>query len=139
MLTADRSAGVIVKHIIEVIVCIALLVDLALSPAASRAASAPQRVTCPYGNEQLSFAVPAKMGGLPAIDFDYPVKATIFSFRDGHLLLIAMDQSERSRVRIVISAQLNKAKGTYDGQMVLDLGGNELQLQGVPVSCTVSR
>jgi hypothetical protein len=64
---------------------------------------------------------------------------TRFSFRDGHLLLIAMDQEERSRVRIVVSAQLNKAKGSYDGQIVLDLGGHEIMLQHGPVSCTISR
>ncbi len=46
-----------------------------------------------------------------------------------------MDEAEPSRLRLVISAQLNKAKGTYDGQIVIDAGGNELQLDNAPVSC----
>jgi hypothetical protein len=82
--------------------------------------------------------VPAKLGDLPPIEFDYPAKVTRFSFRDGHLLMIAMDQEERARVRVVVSAQLNKAKGTYDGQIVLDLGGHQIMMQQGPVSCTVS-
>lgn len=106
--------------------------------------AAPSRptITCPYANdpdEHLTVVAPAKIGELPPIDFDYPAKVTRFSFRDGHLLLIAMDQAERSRVRIVVSAQLNKAKGSYDGQIVLDLGGHEIMMQGGPVSCTVGR
>jgi len=40
-----------------------------------------------------------------------------------------MDEPEPSRVRLVISAQLDKAKGTYDRQIVIDEGGNELQLK----------
>lgn len=50
-----------------------------------------------------------------------------------------MDQDEHSRVRIVVSAQLNKARGTYDGQIVLDLGGHQIMLRQGPVSCTISR
>jgi hypothetical protein len=38
----------------------------------------------------------------------------------------------------VISAQLNKARGSYDGQIVLDLGGHQIMLQHGPVSCTVA-
>jgi hypothetical protein len=78
------------------------------------------------------------MGDLPPIDFDYPARVTRFSFRDGHLLLIAMDQEERSRVRIVVSAQLSKASASYDGQIVLDLGGHQIMLQQGPASCTVA-
>src|SRR4051812_20123550 len=64
------------------------------------------------------FDVPAKLGAMPAeIDFDYPAKATRFSFRDGNLSLVAMDEAEPSRVRIVISAQFNKTSGTYEGQI----------------------
>jgi len=41
----------------------------------------------------------------------------------------------QSRLRLVISAQLNKATGAYDGQLVIDSGGNELQIENRPVSC----
>ncbi len=112
-----------------------------LAPVACRGAASHQAITCPYPNdldEHLTVVAPAKIGDLPPLDFDYPAKVTRFSFRDGHLLLIAMDQEERVRVRIVISAQLNKAKGTYDGQIVLDLGGHQIMMQQGSVSCTVS-
>jgi hypothetical protein len=123
----------------RMLICVAVLAGLAIPKPSSFAAAAKRpTITCPYMDEQLTFQAPRKIGDLPAIDFDYPAKATIFSFRDQHLLLIAMDQEQRSRVRIVISAQLNKARGSYDGQMVVDLGGHELQLQAGPVSCTVS-
>lgn len=103
-------------------------------------ASSLKTITCPYLQaEDLRFDIPANLGDLPTIDFDYPAKVTIFSFRDGHLLLVAMDEGEPSRLRIVISAQLNKARGTYDGQFVVDMGGNQLQLDSGPVSCRVGR
>ncbi len=118
---------------------IALMTSLAFSAAASPAASSRHKtITCPYLKAAgLMFDVPAKLGDLPEIDFDYPAKATLFSFRDGHLLLVAMDQGEPSRLRIVVSAQLNKKSGTYDGQIVVDMGGNQLQLHSGPVHCTV--
>lgn len=123
----------------RVIAC--AVVALAAATMATHAASSQRTITCPYPHdpeEQLSVVAPARIGDLPPIDFDYPAKVTRFSFRDGHLLLIAMDQEERSRVRIVVSAQLNKAKGSYDGQIVLDLGGHEIMLRQGPVSCTVA-
>jgi hypothetical protein len=46
-------------------------------------------------------------------------------------------EGESSRVRIVISAQLNKKSGTYDGQIFVDMGGNQLMLHNGPVRCTV--
>ncbi len=122
----------------RIIVCI--VAGLIAAAPMGRAASVRQTIACPYPDdldEQLSVVAPAKIGDLPPIDFDYPARVTRFSFRDGHLLLIAMDQEERARVRIVISAQLNKAKGTYDGQIVLDLGGHQIMLRQGPVSCTV--
>jgi hypothetical protein len=108
---------------------------LALLPATT--AAKPQRkITCALpGGESLAFVAPAKLGDLPKIDLDYPSKVTLFSFRDGNLLAVAMDEAEPSRLRLAISAQLNKAKGTYDGQIVIDAGGNELQLDNGPVSC----
>ena len=108
---------------------------LALQPAAL-AAKAQRKITCALaGGESLTFVAPAKLGELPKIDLDYPSKVTLFSFRDGNLLVVAMDEAEPSRLRLAISAQLNKAKGTYDGQIVIDAGGNELQLDNGPVSC----
>jgi hypothetical protein len=108
---------------------------------AAASAAAPSRhktITCQYLKAGgLTFDVPAKLGDLPEIDFDYPTKATLFSFRDGHLLLVAMDESEPARLRIVVSAQLNKKSGTYDGQIVVDMGGNQLQIDSGPVRCTV--
>jgi len=48
-----------------------------------------------------------------------------------------MDESEPSRVRIVVSAQLNKKSGAYEGQIFVDMGGNQLMLHNGPVRCTV--
>jgi hypothetical protein len=114
--------------------------SLLLSLVASTAASSGQRViTCPFLKEgRVTFDVPAKFGAMPAqIDFDYPAKAVHFSFRDGNLSLVAMDEEESSRVRIVISAQLNKKSGVYEGQIFVDMGGNQLMLHNGPVRCTV--
>jgi len=112
--------------------CIALLVAFHQSAVAATAKS----ITCSYAQgQQLTFDVPKKLGGLPPIEFDYPSKVTLFSFRDNNLLLVAMDEEEKSRVRIVISAQRGKAKATYDGQILTDSGGNEIQLDNGPVSC----
>jgi len=115
--------------------CIALLVAFQ-QPAFAVAAKS---ISCTYAQgQQLTFDVPKKLGGLPPIEFDYPSKVTLFSFRDNNLLLVAMDQAEKSRVRIVISAQRDKAKSSYDGQILTDLGGNEIQLDNGPVSCKAS-
>lgn len=114
--------------------------SLLLSVVASTAASSGQRViTCPFLQEgRVTFDVPAKFGAMPSqIDFDYPAKATRFSFRDGNLSLVAMDEEEPSRVRIVISAQLNKKSRAYEGQIFVDMGGNQLMLHNGPVRCTV--
>jgi hypothetical protein len=106
----------------------------ALGPAA--AAGAPKSVTCSYlQGQELTFPVPKKLGDLPPIEFDYPSKVTRFSFRDGNLLLVAMDESEESRVRVVISAQRARGKASYDGQILVDQGGNQLQLDNGPVTC----
>ena len=120
-------------------VAIALMASIVWSAAASEAASAKHRtITCPFLKAgRLTFDVPAKPGDLPEIDFDYPAKATLFSFRDGNLSLVAMDEGAPSRLRIVVSAQLNKKSGTYDGQIFVDMGGNQLMLHDGPVRCTV--
>ena len=119
---------------------VTLITLLAFSIVASTAASSKQRViTCPFLKEgRVTFDVPAKLGAMPTeIDFDYPAKATQFSFRDGNLSLVAMDEGEPSRVRIVISAQLNKKSGAYEGQILVDMGGNQLMLHNGPVRCAV--
>jgi len=114
------------------IVCLALLSALPATAAAARS------ITCSYPQDQeLSFEVPKKLGGLPPIEFGYPSEVTRFSFRDGNLLLVAMDEVEKARVRVVISAQLDKAKGVYRGQIVTDAGGNQLMLDNGPVTCKV--
>ena len=58
--------------------------------------------------------------GLAANQFDYPSKATGFSFRNGNLLLVAMDECRDFPGAVVISAQLDKSKGLYIGQFVTD-------------------
>src|SRR4029077_9077981 len=118
---------------------LALMTSLAISTAASAAASRHKTITCPFLKAgSVTFDVPVKTGDLPAeVDFDYPAKATLFSFRDGHLLLVAMDEGDPARVRVVVSAQLNKKSGAYDGQIIVDMGGNQLQLHSGPVRCTV--
>jgi hypothetical protein len=112
---------------------------LILSIVAGTAAASKQKVTCPFLKEgRVTFDVPAKLGALPTdIDFDYPAKASSFSFRDRNLSLVAMDEGDPSRVRIVISAQLNKKSGAYEGQIFVDMGGNQLMLHNGPVRCTV--
>jgi hypothetical protein len=121
-------------------ITIGLTMGLTSLIAASNHAAAKDKktITCPFLTEgHVSFEVPRKFGGLPSeIDFDYPAKATLFSFRDGNLSLVAMDESEPTRVRIVISAQLNKKRGSYEGQILVDMGGNQLMLYNGPVRCT---
>jgi hypothetical protein len=129
------------KRIFPAVGCLALALTASLAfPAAAIAAAAGHKtVTCPFLKAgRLTFDVPAKPGDLPEIDFDYPAKATQFSFRDGNLSLVAMDEGEPSRLRIVVSAQLNKKRGSYDGQIFVDMGGNQLMLHNGPVRCTVA-
>ncbi|KTD63724.1 hypothetical protein Lsan_1157 [Legionella santicrucis] len=85
--------------------------------------------------DPLSFIVPSKMGDFPKVDFAYPVNVTRFSMRESNLLLVAMDQDERDRPRIFISAQFNQHDRVYIGQYMTDLGGNQLQLDNGSVSC----
>jgi hypothetical protein len=111
---------------------------LTLLPALHATAAVAKSITCTYPQDQeLTFDVPKKFGGLPPIEFDYSSKVTRFSFRDNNLLLVAMDEVEKTRVRIVISAQRDKAKGVYSGQIVTDAGGNQLMLDNGPVTCKV--
>ena len=114
------------------ILCIALLSVFHTTTALAKT------ITCFFPQDQeLTFDVPKKLGGLPPIEFDYPSKVTLFSFRDDNLMLVAMDEREKTRLRIVISAQRDKAKGIYLGQIVTDEGGNQLMLDNGPVTCKV--
>jgi hypothetical protein len=114
---------------------IALLVSLHQTAVAAAAKS----ISCSYANaQQLTFDIPKNVGDMPPIEFDYPSKVTLFSFRDNNLLLVAMDQEQSSRVRIVISAQRGKGKTSYDGQILTDSGGNQIMLDNGPVSCKAS-
>jgi hypothetical protein len=118
---------------------LALMTSLAFPAAVNSAPARHKTVTCPFLKEgRLTFDVPAKPGDLPQVDFDYPAKATSFSFREGNLLLVAMDESEPSRLRVVVSAQLNKKSASYDGHIFVDMGGNQLMLHNGPVRCTVA-
>lgn len=119
---------------------IALFAGLVAAHAASQPRPRRQIISCPFlANGHLTIDVPANRKSLPKIDFDYASKATQFSFRDRNLLLVAVDEVSPSRLRIVISAQLNKKSGTYDGQIFTDTGGNQLMLDNGPVHCTVGR
>ncbi len=117
----------------------AIACALTAAPSATAAPPKPKTITCPFLKEgHLSFDIPAKLGALPAaIDFDYPAKAKEFSFRDGNLFLLAMDEEEPTRVRIMISAQRDKNTGAYEGQIFVDMGGNQLMLHNGPVRCEV--
>jgi hypothetical protein len=114
----------------RVTICIALAVALHQTALAAAAKS----ISGAYASGQ-QLTLPKKLSGLPSIEFDYPSKVTLFSFRDDNLLLVAMDEAEKSRLRIVISPQRGKGKASYDGQILTDLGGNEIMLDNGPVSC----
>src|SRR4051812_8138439 len=118
---------------------LALITALAFAVAAPAAPTRHKTITCPFLNEgRVTFDIPARQGDLPQVDFDYPAKATSFSFRDGNLSLVAMDENDSSRLRVLVSAQLNKKSGSYDGQIYVDMGGNQLMLHNGPVRCTVA-
>jgi hypothetical protein len=115
---------------------LAIACGLATAPSAA-APPKPKTITCPFlKNGRVTFDVPENLGDLPAaIDFDYGVKAKEFSFRDGNLLLLAMDEEEPTRVRIMISAQRDKTTGAYAGQIFVDMGGHQMMLHNGPVRC----
>ena len=138
MLSPDAAMRLKLKSTISRVV--GLLAGFALAPIAGAAADpAQQIITCPFMKEgRLTFDVPAKAGGLPTqIDFDYPARATRFSFGNGALSLTAVDEDDTSRIRIVISAKLDKKTGAYKGKIFTDTGGNQLMHDNVPVRCTV--
>src|SRR5260370_13214593 len=118
------------------IVCFTLLSGLHVTAAAAKSITRTH-----LQDQELTFDVPKKLGDLPPIEFDYfpSSKVTRFWFRDGNLLLIAMDEAVETRVRAVLSAPLNNAKGVYSGQIVTDAGGNQLMLANGPVTRKVNR
>jgi hypothetical protein len=117
----------------------ALLASLAAATAASSPVITWHRtITCPFlADGSLTIDVPPARNAMPKIDFDYSSKATLFSFRDNNLFLVAMDESESSRLRVVVSAQRNRKSGSYDGQIFVDMGGNQLMHYNGPVHCRV--
>jgi hypothetical protein len=137
------SEGPFMNRAFPALACaaLALITNLPFSTDGLAAAKPKAKsITCPFlKNGRVSFDVPAKLGDLPQeIDFDYDVKAVNFSFRDGNLFLLAIDESHPTRVRIMISAQLNRKSGAYEGQIFTDTGGNQLMLDNGPVRCTVA-
>ena len=114
---------------------LALFSSVVAAAASSTPPTKRATITCPFlANGRLAIDVPANRKSQPTIDFDYPAQATIFYFGDGNLFLVAM---EGSRLRVVVSAQLNKKTGAYDGQIFTDTGGNEIMRDNGPVHCRV--
>lgn len=116
-----------------------ILLSFILALAGAVGYASPKSVLCTMKGMEvtISFIIPTKSDELPKIDFPYPVKTTTFSMRADNLLLIAMDEEDASRPRIFLSAQLQKSDRTYVGQFMTDFGGNQLQLDNGPVSCTL--
>jgi hypothetical protein len=85
----------------------------------------------------LVFEVPKIPTDFPSIDFDYSMRVTEFSFRDGNWLLITMDEAEENRIRMVISAQRERGTGVYVGRLVTDAARNQLTFDNSQVKCTV--
>ena len=130
------------RRLLPILSCvpIALIVGLSVAAASSEPRPGRQTITCPFlKSGRLTIDVPANRKSLPKIDFDYDSKATLFSFRDRNLFLVAVDEGDPSRLRVVVSAQLNRKNGTYDGQIFTDTGGNQLMYDNGPVHCTVGR
>lgn len=46
-----------------------------------------------------------------------------------------MDEEEKTRPRIMISAQTSKKSSVYKGQFITDNGSNEIQVDNGSVSC----
>ena len=113
-----------------------LLASLTAAAAASSPVITKHRIiSCPFlAAGSLTIDVPPARNAMPKIDFDYPATATMFSFRDNNLFLVGM---ESSRLRVMVSAQRNRKSGSYDGQIFVDMGGNELMHYNGPVHCKI--
>lgn len=127
------------KRVLSIVACaaVALVASLTIASAASSPVITRHRIiTCPFlADGSLTIDVPPARNAMPKIDFDYPATATMFSFRDNNLFLVGM---ESSRLRIIVSAQRNRRSGSYDGQIFVDMGGNQLMHYNGPVHCSVS-
>jgi hypothetical protein len=132
-----RKIGCHRPFAIVILTWLALLSSIVAAAAASTPPTKRAIIACPFlANGRLTIDVPANRKSQPKIDFDYPAQATIFYFGDGNLFLVAM---EGSRLRVVVSAQLNRKTDAYDGQIFTDTGGNEIMRDNGPVHCTVGR
>lgn len=85
----------------------------------------------------ISFQVPSKKSELPKIDFPYEINTLYFNLTSTNLLVVALDQEETNRPRLFISAKYQKSSHAYGGQFMTDFGGNQIQLDNGPVSCTL--
>lgn len=116
----------------------ALIACLTLLSAFQVTAADAKTVSCSYPKRQvLTFEVPRRSGGLPTIDFDYPARVVQFRLQGDRLRLVAMDETEKKRMRITISARRNRTTGIYSGRIVTDSGGNQVMLDRNPVTCSV--
>jgi len=126
------------KRVLSIAVCAAAAVVASLTIASAASSPVVTRhriITCPFlADGNLTIDVPPARNAMPKIDFDYPATATMFSFRDNNLFLVAM---ESSRLRVIVSAQRDRKSGSYDGQIFVDMGGNQLMHYNGPVRCTV--
>ena len=126
------------KRVLSIAACAAaaLVTSLTIATAASSPVVTRHRtITCPFlADGSLTIDVPPARNAMPKIDFDYPATATMFSFRDNTLFLVGM---ESARLRVIVSAQRNRKSGSYDGQIFVDMGGNQLMHYNGPVHCTV--
>jgi hypothetical protein len=126
--------------VIAGLILIALVASLSAATAASSPLPRATTISCPFlKNGLLTISVPANRKTLPKIDFDYDSTTMMFSFRDRNLFLVAVDEEHPSRIRVIVSAQLNRKRGTYDGQIFTDTGGNQYMQDNGPVRCTVGR
>lgn len=80
--------------------------------------------------------VPSSKDEMPNIETDYETVTTLFSLNFQNLVLVAMDKDEPGRLRLAISAQYNRLNGKYEGQYIVDEGGNQVQLRNGPEVCT---
>src|SRR4051812_21784226 len=103
--------------------------------------TAATTLTCHAQNSTFTvqFTVPAKIGGKPRIEYDYPVDMMEFSFRNRNLVLVAMDNAEKSRLRIRFFAQATRYHTTYSGQVYADEGGMDAAINNGPVTCKPTR
>ena len=111
------------------------LIGIILSMSSSMAVANQKTMECSMQGVKESLILSIPKEGLPEINFFYPVKTKIFSMHAGNFLLVILDKDDSTRTRLVISAQFDKHKKVYTGQMMADWGGNQLQIDNGPVTC----